>query len=286
MTDADTQRGVVAVPLDPWAPPTAAVAVAAVLARQADLEVEVVAVPPVGLGAEAELDAAVRTARAAGAPVARGVELGGPGGVVPALAGHIAALDPLLVCMAAHGRGPLGELRLGSVSAGVVHRSPVPVLLVGPGVPPGWGPVRRVVACLDGSERAERALTAAARLTQRLGADLVLLRVYGDGEVVDRDELASLRSVAARTPGPHPALALVHDDDPAAGIARIAGGDGDTLVALGTRGRGVVGNAVLGSVARRVVHLAGCPVLAVPPAAGRLLPRRRAERSTMVSSLA
>ena len=62
---------------------------------------------------------------------------------------------------------------------------------------------------------------------------------------------------------------------PAAGIARFAGGAGDTIVALGTRGRGVLGNAVLGSVARRVVHMAACPVLAVPPAAGRSLPRRR-----------
>ena len=273
-------RGVVAVPVDPRAEPTPAVAVAAALARQADLEIEIIAVPPVGLPDGDVVDAAVRAAQAAGAPVARGVELGGPGGVVPALAGHMAATGPLLVCMATHGRGPLGELRLGSVSAGLVHRSPVPVLLVGPALRAGWGPVRRVVTCVDGSERAERALLPATRLAQRLAADLVLLRVFGDGEVVDRAELTALRDLAARAPGPRPELAVLHDDDPAAGITRYAGDAGDAIVALGTRGRGVLGNAVLGSVARRVIQRAGCPVLAVPPAAGRPLPRHSGRRWT------
>jgi nucleotide-binding universal stress UspA family protein len=272
--------GMVTVPLDPLAPPTPALAVAAALAGQAGLAVEVVAVPPVGLPAGAELNAAVAAARAAGAPAAQGVELGGPGGVVPALIGHVADGDPLVVCMATRGRGALDDLRLGSVSAGVVHRSPVPVLLVGPGVRPGWGPARLVVACVDGSERSERALTAAARLAQRLAADVMLLRVYGDGDVVDRAELAALRDLAARTPGRRPQLAVIHDDDPAAGIARVADPGTNTLVAVGTRGHGVLATAVLGSVARRVTRLAACPVIAVPPTAGRPLPPRLARHAT------
>jgi len=268
------QAGVVTVPLDPRSGPTAAVAVAGGLAGQAGFEVEIVAVPPVGLSAADELAAAVDAARAAGAPAARGVELAGPGGVADALASHIAACRPQLVCMATHGRGPLGELRLGSVSADLLHRSPVPVLLTGPAVRHPGGTVRRVIACLDGSERAERAIGAAADLAPRLGADLVLLRVFGDADVLDRSELDEVREAATVVPGARPQLAILHDDDAAAAIASFAGARGDAILAVGTRGRGALSRAVLGSVARRTAQLSACPVLAVPPTAGRPVSRR------------
>jgi nucleotide-binding universal stress UspA family protein len=268
------QAGVVTVPIDPWSAPTQAPVVAGALAHQADLEVDIVAVPPVGQSASDELAAAVRAARAAGAPAAYARQLSGLGGVVAALAAHVAEADPVLVCMATHGRGRLGEMRLGGVSAGLVHRSPVPVLLVGPGLGHAGGRVRRVVACLDGSERADRAVTPAARLADRLSADLVLLRVFGADDVTHKSELDAMRAIGVRIPGSRPQLAVLHDPDSAGAIVGFAGDAGDTIVALGTRGRGVVGNAVLGSVARRVAHLAACPVLAVPPTAGRPLPRR------------
>ena len=160
------------------------------------------------------------------------------------------------------------ELRLGSVSADLVHCSPVPVLLAGPALGHAGAAVQRVVACLDGSERAHRAVDAAADLAPRLGADLVLLRVFGDADVVDRAELDDLLATAARVPGARQ-LAILHGRDAAAVIADYAGDRGDTILALGTRGRTALGRAVLGSVARRTTQLSACPVLAVPPAAGR-----------------
>jgi nucleotide-binding universal stress UspA family protein len=270
-TRSDDVAGTIAVPVDPRAGPTQAVAVAAALARQAGLEVEVMAVPPVGLSAGDEVAAATRAATQAGAPAAHGVELAGPGGVVPAIVERVRASGALLACMATHGRTRTGELRLGSVSAGVVQHSPVPVLLVGPGVRHASGRVRRLVACVDGSQRAAQALPMAARLAQRLDAELVLLRVFRIGDVVDTEQIDALRDLAARVPGPRPRLAVLVDDDPAAAIVRFAGDRGDTIVALGTRGRGVLCNAVLGSVARRVARQAACPVLAVPPAAAQPL---------------
>lgn len=44
-------------------------------------------------------------------------------------------------------------------------------------------------------------------------------------------------------------------------IVRLAGELGCELICLGSHGRGGIGNALLGSVASRVLHLSGIPVL-------------------------
>jgi uncharacterized membrane protein len=64
--------GVVTVPVDPAAEPTLAFRIAAALARQAGMGVEIVAVPPVGLSAEAYLAARVQEDIEGGAPRAHG----------------------------------------------------------------------------------------------------------------------------------------------------------------------------------------------------------------------
>ena len=68
-------------------------------------------------------------------------------------------------------------------------------------------------------------------------------------------------AVAVRVP--HITIAS-YEADRAHAIARYGGGSGDTVVAMGTRGRGALGRLTLGSVARTVAHQAACPVLLVP----------------------
>lgn len=53
----------------------------------------------------------------------------------------------------------------------------------------------------------------------------------------------------------------IHVGEPAAIIVRLAGELGCDLICMGSHGHGVLQNAILGSVATRVLHLARVPVL-------------------------
>jgi nucleotide-binding universal stress UspA family protein len=50
-------------------------------------------------------------------------------------------------------------------------------------------------------------------------------------------------------------------------IAELARRSQADMIVMGTRGRGQVAGLLLGSVTQRLLHLAPCPVLAVPPGA-------------------
>lgn len=263
--------GTVIVPVDPTRDPTLAISIAASLARQAGLDVELVAVSSLDLASDAYLRARVQEATAAGAPEACGNVLVTAGTTAAAIVDWAERSDTVLVCMATHGRGHAGDLVLGSVSAAVVRRSSVPVLLVGPAVRTRAERVRRLVTCVDGSELAERAVPAAGDLARRLDAEVVLVRVTpyaraGPGPK-GASELAYLHDVAERIPDVPVAFDLVYDREPARAIARYVSRRDDTIVVMGTHGRGGLRELALGSVAHEVVHRADCPVLVVPPRA-------------------
>jgi nucleotide-binding universal stress UspA family protein len=239
----------IVVPVDPFRPLTMAVSVAAVLARQACLGLDIVTAPPYWLP-HADLTSCVDKARAADAPWVGGEVLAATGDPATAIVDRVRDHGAPMVCMATRDRSPLGEVVLGSVSAGVVRCSPVPVLLVGPQVE-RFGPrVERIVACLDGSEIAARALPVAAGLAAQIAAELVRLRVVA-------------RHEAAVFPAPVQ-VEVVYDDSPARALARHGGDRGDTIIAMATRNRSAIRRLVLGSVSRAVAHQAACPVLVVP----------------------
>lgn len=265
-----TVTGVITVPIDPAGDSTLAVPIAAALARQAGMSVEIVAVPRVSLSSDACLADSVRDAIAGGAPRAHGHLLVAyrPAG---AIVDRVEHNDSALVCMATRSRTAVGKVVLGSVSAAVVRASPVPVLLVGPAVRHVGERVRRLVTCLDGSELAERALPFATDLAQRLTAELVLLRVVTEGRIAPGDipEVTYLRDLAELLPGPPPLIDVVQDRQPARAITRYVDDRDDSLVVVATHGRGGLRSAVMGSVAREITHQAACPTLVVPPRAGQ-----------------
>lgn len=132
----------------------------------------------------------------------------------------------------------------------------------------------------DGSEEADRALTLAKSLASEAGATLTIAHVvqkiatsgdnalawYADEELVEE----KVRRVASELSeggldvtlkvvkhvGPQPAQTI-------ADLAREADAD---LIVVGTKGHSTIPGLILGSVTQRLLHVAPCPLLVVPPA--------------------
>lgn len=138
---------------------------------------------------------------------------------------------------------------------------------------------RTVVWATDGSESADRALPFAKELVGHGGRivvfhvrELLVGRAGGQPAYVDEPELES-RIVAQaedlRAEGFSVTLKVCSTFDANAGhaIAVTANAvDADAIV-VGTRGRGPLKGALLGSVTQHLLHEAQCPVFAVPPLA-------------------
>lgn len=128
----------------------------------------------------------------------------------------------------------------------------------------------RVVVGVDGSEESRRAMTWALAEARRRGAELLVVHVweyasgcYGvitDTEMAVRDDLArwvrdlDTAGVEVRT--------LLVEGRPARELTKAA--EGADLLVVGSRGRGGMRSALLGSVSTGCIHHATCPVVVVP----------------------
>jgi nucleotide-binding universal stress UspA family protein len=136
----------------------------------------------------------------------------------------------------------------------------------------------KIVLALDGSDPSSRAIPVAQELAKQSGGriDVAYVReiVGGRGGVhtvhVDEDTLAkkvesqvSDLNGAGITTELHQFTANV--GGPAHTIAEMADQLGADLIVVGTRGHSSFGGFLYGSVTQRLLHLAHCPVLAVPP---------------------
>lgn len=197
-----------------------------------------------------------------------------------------------LVVMTTHGRGPVSRFWLGSVADQLVHRLPIPLLLIRTqeeAPPPVAEPeIRNILVALDGTPTAEHIFEPVATLAKLLGASCTLLRVVpaspppedakqfgwthervvptvGDTEA---DKLRAeahvyLKRVAAslRDRGIAVQTSIVADAHPAAAILHAAAGGEYDLIALETHGRRGLPRLFLGSVADKVVRGAHVPIL-------------------------
>jgi nucleotide-binding universal stress UspA family protein len=140
-----------------------------------------------------------------------------------------------------------------------------------------------IVWATDGSELADRALPLVTELARVHGAKIVAVhanevlagRFGGAPMLADEDELrvkikqqvADLRAdgLAAELE-----IATGGRQSPADLIAETAAEVDADLIVVGSHGRGAAATALLGSVAKGLLHVAPCPVLAVTPARERV----------------
>jgi len=91
--------------------------------------------------------------------------------------------------------------------------------------------------------------------TQHIGHAALERYYHEEGEAM----LASARQLLEAAHLPH--TSHIHVGEAAAIIVKLAGELGCDLICMGSHGHGVLQNAILGSVATRVLHLARVPVL-------------------------
>lgn len=135
---------------------------------------------------------------------------------------------------------------------------------------------KTIVLALDGSEASQKAIPVATELARQNGARIVIAHIEedvvgkGGGPIVaTEDEIqAEIRKQAEElsADGIDTSVQMrnVMLGGPAHPIAEIADEAGANLIVVGTHGHTAVGGMLLGSVTQRLLHIAHCPVLAVP----------------------
>lgn len=258
----------VVVPLEPTGEGDAAIAIAAVVSRQAGAALQLLTVVP------PDVDALKPYARLAELTERHGIDaeplVARTDDVARAIIEAARAPDSS-ICMGTRARGSIGELVLGSVSEQVVHEAPRPVLLVGPRC--GSVPERfeTMVVGLDGSELAESVLPVVAEWSSQLGITPWLFQVFAATVPLemgaDVHESAYVQVIAERLarPGLEVEWDVARDRNVAAAIVRFAASRPPSVIALTTHGRSGLSRLALGSVALDVARHATVPVLVVRP---------------------
>jgi len=139
---------------------------------------------------------------------------------------------------------------------------------------------RNILVAVDGSPHADRALSEAIDIARGSRARLTIITAVSEpstgmtmalaaaaaaslGPALLREADRTVRAAAARVPDDISVTTILTEDPIRSAImARIRDGHHD-LVVMGSRGRGTVRSAVLGSVSHHVLHHSPVPVLSV-----------------------
>ena len=199
-------------------------------------------------------------------------------------------LGPCVVCLSTHGRGRLSGAIVGSVARSVLQRSPDPIVALGPMADnPGWTPrprswpepltIRRLVACVDGSDTSEQVLPIAAAWAAALGMSMTIVTVADDAAPPIREERQPSRY------GTHPDAEhyiehlvqrwsdsieqldghVMRDPiSPASGIRHHLDERPAGLVAVTTHARWGMQRVRFGATAASIVHASVAPCLVAP----------------------
>lgn len=191
-----------------------------------------------------------------------------------------------LIVLGSRGHGPVSRIVMGSVSEGVTRHSHCPVLMMR-GDEGAWPP-ERVVFGDDGSEEARKAGELAATIGEFYGAKGLLVEAYPSLMEVDVDggeitarmlededwiktrerELGAWAEEIEGSLRSRPKV-RISSGDPTVCLLSAAEEGGvpeNALIAVGSRGLGMVQRTRLGSVSTKVLHVARGPILVCPRA--------------------
>jgi nucleotide-binding universal stress UspA family protein len=126
--------------------------------------------------------------------------------------------------------------------------------------------ITKVVVPLDGSALAERAVTPARSLAERIGATLLLMTARSGDDAGEARQRLDKQATALGFDRVD--TAIVHDRSAAEAILTEAR-DPNAVVCMSTHGRSGLGQALLGSVAEAVLRGSDRPVLLVGPSLDR-----------------
>ena len=143
--------------------------------------------------------------------------------------------------------------------------------------------MQRVLLATDGSDGADRALTAAAELARMNAAELIIVNVEQgylseNAEAIRQAEGASLDAILftasddiltrAQTKAASLGVTTIRTHsglgDAAGFILEIAKSEQPDIIVIGRRGRSRLLGLLIGSVSQKLVSLAPCKVLVVP----------------------
>jgi nucleotide-binding universal stress UspA family protein len=187
-----------------------------------------------------------------------------------------------LIAMSTRGRGPLGRFFMGSVSAEVVRRSQLPVLLTRPGMARSSGLIRRILVGVDAVVTPQDLLETVKTLAAGSKAEIILVHVVAP--VIDPapvwafpDRLSILKSPEGRLKSLAEVLdqegftarSLVSEGDAVEQILALARYEEVDLIALSTHAREGLERLLEGSVAEGVLHRSPVAVLLQKPLAIR-----------------
>lgn len=193
-----------------------------------------------------------------------------------------------LIVMASHGRSGLATSSLGSTVDRLIRRVRVPVIVVKAIEPSLYSGkaflFRRILAPLDGSERAEAVLPYVKGLVEKLKSEVLLMQAVAPGKHVhtvggldyvrfSEDEMASLRKrareylekAAAPLTGMGGLLRYeTRDGDAAREILKCADETDCSLIAMSTHGHSFIERWLFGGTTYKVLQALDRSILLVP----------------------
>jgi nucleotide-binding universal stress UspA family protein len=206
-----------------------------------------------------------------------------------------------LLVLGPHRKRPLRDALEGTIAAKALAARTCPVLIVRD---EAEGPYRRVLLALDVSPASGAAIRAAESLVITPEVDARIIHAHEPpDEALRRDLGVAWDAIADLVRGTKYAETAVRDflkaesmdperydvriarTSPASAILRAAEQHEPSLLVMGTRGRGRLHQALVGSVANRVLHGATCDVLIVPEGSFDEAKRKRGAAEVASGSL-